>query len=251
MTATGIVEQPPPDVPEPPSDGGPPIDDDGSGASDGRNRLVLVVIGIVLLVVIGIIALVAVDGGGGSSTPTANVTESQAPANDSSSTAPTVPTPEPNTVLDGCQDVENDGSSSQILWFFLTDPMTPGDYSVSMTTGIGELSGAATAPAGATFVMVPVRITQFTSITHVDITGPGGQIDASFFNLKLPFTLDASTDHSFGCDGTKLHVPATAPAPATGTPDVKQQITDFLNSVAQNTHTAAGTDSLVRQLNKR
>ena len=213
-------------------------------------------IGLVAVAVLVGGLVVATRNGDGSSARSATVAAPHAPSKQSSQTpagpaAPAASAQKPNTVLDGCQDVENDGTSSKILWFFLTDPVAPGQYNVSMTTGIGVLPGAATAPAGATFVLVPVPITQFTSITNVDITGPGGPIDASFFNMKLPFTLDTSTDHSIGCDGSKLKVPAAAaPVPAAGTANMKQQITDFLNSVADNTHTQAGADKLVKQLNQ-
>jgi hypothetical protein len=154
-----------------------------------------------------------------------------------------------NKVLASCLQLTVQGNTTFVIPEFLVNPLDPGPYKATFDTGAGKLSGGTTVEAGAKFVAVPVKFTQFTRINGVTLDGPSGAIDPGTLQTQLPFDLNASTDHATDCDGNKLTLPPLTTDTSTGSGVPTDKIAAFLNDLAQSTRTAAGVDHALALLN--
>ncbi|HEV3226165.1 MAG TPA: hypothetical protein VGZ52_05005 [Acidimicrobiales bacterium] len=208
----------------------------------------------ILLACCAVAAFVLIDRGGSSTKNTsapvvAGVTPGAQLSNSSASSGAVVAaTPPPNTVLASCFQLAVSPGATMFIPTFITAPMVPGAYQVTLRTGNGDVTGSGTVASGATWAEVQLGFTRFTDITAINISGPNGPIAPGTFASQLPFPLDAAHDHPTDCDGSKLTIPVQPPSG--GGADIKTQMATFLDTLANNTHSPAGVDGLMATLNR-
>jgi hypothetical protein len=150
-----------------------------------------------------VIIVLTRDSGGGMKTNTAAGNPSVGQPADSGGDRVVVVAFPDNTFGDGCFAFTVMPNSTDVHLIANMVKVPAGVYNVTMLTSTGSLSGSATMPGGVPYIDVPVHFTRFATIQALAADGPGGPIDVSHLTI-LPFELNATSEQSTDCDGSKL-----------------------------------------------